>query len=394
MKKPSLRIKLTAINVGIIIAIAILFTYNSVQGVNTLAIKAINENEGAVTVSPQNMASHNPEPKEVVSAGKFEIDHGLAQSDPFYGEPIISTAKKINTDSLIYMLIIIIIGGVVTYLILGRALKPLVKLNNEINGIGENELSTRVEIPKSGDEVGDLALSFNAMLGRLERAFSAQKGFALAAAHELKTPLTAIKTTLDVFGSKKNISKGDQLNSIIPVVKKHTDRMITLVDDLFDLANLQQIDFSDDVNIENVLKDAVEDLEKVAIAGGISIMLNRNADAVIKGNASALRRAFINIIDNAIKYNIENGKINITLDKDEEYVLVVIEDSGIGIEEVHLQHLFEPLYRIDKSRSRDVGGAGLGLALTKEIIDQHHGEVVVSSVYGEGTKITVKLCVR
>ncbi len=303
---------------------------------------------------------------------------------------VLSGMQNFNDFSIQYMLIIIGVGTVLTWFALGRALKPVKKLSEEISGISENDLSIRIENFKSGDEISKLATSFNHMLERLEAAFESQKGFATAAAHELKTPLAAIKANIDVLeiGGSPTM---EEYAETIEVAKNQTKRMISLVDDLFAMSATREYDFKDEVEMGNLLESIVTDLDHAIKAKDVHVSIQGDTKEVVTANAAMLQRAFSNLIENAVKYNNKGGSVEVDVQGQSHAVRVQIKDTGIGIGSEHTNKIFAPFYRVDTSRSRKIAGAGLGLAIAMQMIVRHGGTIEVAENEKGGSIFTVTL---
>lgn len=292
-------------------------------------------------------------------------------------------------QSIAYMVAVVLVGGGLTYYISGKALQPLYEFNCQMKNRTEHNLSERLPIPESHDEIADLTYSFNEMSCKLDEAFEAQKRFAQSAAHELRTPLTVLKTKVDVFG-KKPIHTAEEYDKLLSVITKHTNRLSDLVKDLLELTNMDALDCSDRIAVKNMLSDISKELSNFTRAKSIVITICGEEQTVC-GNKNLLHRAFYNLIENAIKYNVENGQIEMLVSNDESHTVITIADTGIGIPTELQKHIFEPFFRVDKSRSRQMGGAGLGLATVKSIIEKHCGEVTVSDNTDSGTIFKIVL---
>jgi len=282
--------------------------------------------------------------------------------------------------SIITAILFILIGAFGAYLISGQALKPIKTLATDIENIDANNLATKIEPPASNDEVSRLTHSFNNMLEKLNSSFETQKLFAQNAAHELKTPLASIRTNIEVLQLDSEPSL-DEYKEVVNTVKGSTEQLIALVDGL--LALNDEVDeskwqfFYGKEMFEKILSDLNESIAEKEL----EVLLLGNCR--VKGNQSLLERAFSNLVHNAIRYNIKGGLVRIIMTNDS----IIIEDSGIGIPHEHLTHLFEPFYCVNSSRSKELGGNGLGLAIAKHIFDKHKFEITVSSEIGVGTTI-------
>jgi len=297
--------------------------------------------------------------------------------------------RSFNYSSLIFMAILIIFGGILVYFASGYALKPVQTLINDIRAINGEQLSLRVDTGPAADEIGNLAGSFNNMLERLEHSFSAQKRFSTAAAHELKTPLAAIHTNIDVLKMDENPTPEDYAE-LMDVVTRQTERMCRLVDDLFAMSSLQECNMDDVIELDDTLNSITRELTPVAEKKEITLTLDSHR-AILLGNQVIFSRAVSNLVENAIRYTPPGGSVEVCCKIEGDKLLIIVADTGPGIPEEHLQDIFDPFYRIDPSRSRKLGGAGIGLAIASEIIALHNGRVEAANRDDGGSVFTVSL---
>ncbi|MCB2354540.1 sensor histidine kinase [Clostridium estertheticum] len=300
-----------------------------------------------------------------------------------------SNVNIFSNASVIFMLSVIIIGTLIMYIIAGVILKPVQMLTQKIIKIDKNQLSSRITDFSAGDELNKLADSFNAMLSRLEETFIRESRFSSDAAHELKTPLTVIKTNIDVLYLDEDPSKQDCLESL-QVVKKQTNRMIALVNDLLDMSIVNRCKMDSLVQVNEVVEEIIEELAHRITEKHILLQLDLKQCSV-KANSVMLKHAISNIVENAIKYNYEAGKIEVIVFSKESSCVICVNDTGIGISDEQAKYIFEPFYRVDKSRSRAVGGAGLGLSIATDIISKHHGTISYSSANPTGSIFKIVL---
>ncbi|MEF9992625.1 MAG: HAMP domain-containing sensor histidine kinase [Romboutsia sp.] len=286
---------------------------------------------------------------------------------------VVIYANDFFITSIIFMIILILIGSGLTYLVAKFSLEPIRKWSEEISRIDKNELSKRIENSNTGDELDSLANSFNQLLDRLQSAFDREKRFSAAAAHELKTPLTVVKANIEFLQIDEDSTKEDYIETI-EVIKKQNERMIKLVDDLMFISLSNMNESMDLVDIDDIIDEIKNELEVKLYAKNIRFEYNKNHFR-IRGNPVLIKHALSNLIENSIKYNIENGKILLSQIIEDNQYKIIISDTGIGVKEEDIPYIFEPFYRADKSRKRSVGGAGLGLSITKEIIESHKGHI-------------------
>lgn len=276
---------------------------------------------------------------------------------------------------------VFVLGTWLVWTLTGKALRPVIDLSKHIERIVEPDLSMRVPVPESRDEVASLAESFNRMLEQVNFAYEGQKRFAASAAHELKTPLTAMLTTIEVSEMQPEQTVAELL-STQATLRENTLRMIDMVQDMLTLnAGVLKTEWTV-FSFADLFSEIVADFSHILTEHRIDITLA--GDCEIKGNRPLLARAFANIIHNAIRYNENNGSIRVTAEKG----VVTVADTGIGISEDCIDKVFEPFFRGDPSRSRALGGTGLGLAITKQILAQHGMSIQITSGK-DGTKVCV-----
>lgn len=303
-------------------------------------------------------------------------------------------AQKARTDfqfeSVFYMLLVIFGGGVLTYYASGKVLKPIGTLNSQIKNRTVHNLSETMDIPLTNDEIAELTQSFNEMTDKLNDAFMMQSRFSANAAHELRTPLAVLKTKLEVF-KKKNAHSTEEYDALINVFEKQTQRLSELVLTLLDMTNMNDGFENGTICMNDVFEDIVSELSHIADEQKVKLYLDC-ADIVVYGNTDLLYRAFYNLVENGIKYNIDGGMVMIKVKSGKKQVMVEIKDTGIGIPDEEKKNIFEPFYRVDKSRSREWGGSGLGLSIVQSIITKHNGNIVVTDNENGGTcfKITLR----
>lgn len=282
-----------------------------------------------------------------------------------------------------------VIGIAAVYVTTGISLRPVKRLKDEITSIDGKDLSVRIHMEHTGDELTELAQAFNQMLERVERAFERERSFSSGAAHELKTPLAVIKSNLDVLKLSENPSV-EEYSDVLKIVGRQTERMTRLIQDLFTMCSLHGYALDDKIDVDQMIREVLEEKHTDAVSKNLCIQLDI-MPVRIMGNEVMLKHAVSNLIDNAIKYNLKNGSIQISVSSCSKNCVIEIADTGIGIGAEAQLHMYEPFYREDKSRSRKVGGAGLGLSIVKTIIDQHKGEVQFRPNVPSGSVFTLIL---
>ena len=328
---------------------------------------------------------------------------------PQFEQEIQETKEAFLLRSVIATTIIILLSSVCTYFLTKKALTPLQKLTSEVSQIQAQNLSTQLEVPNSKDEIAQLTSSFNEMLTRLDNAFSTQKQFSANAAHELRTPLAVLQTNLEVF-EKKQEPEMVEYRQLFTMIKEQTARLSQLVGTLLDMTNLKSVPRTDHVSLEELVDEVFCDLDPVAEKAGISIhfddsssqdlytdvhtpdasALNNNI-LNITGSYVLLYRAVYNLVENAIKYNRPNGSVTVSVREQNGQAMILVKDTGIGISPENQKKIFDPFFRVDKSRSRAMGGAGLGLALVDSIAKEHGGTVNVLESSETGSTIALML---
>jgi len=288
-----------------------------------------------------------------------------------------------QTHSILIAIGVVLLGTFAAYIIAGQALKPIKSLAERIEEVDANNLNQPIEPPNTIDEVSRLTDSFNNMLEKLNRSFEAQKLFAQNAAHELKTPLASMRANIEVLQMDAEPSI-EEYREVVGVVKDSTERLIALVEGLLFLDNRAE-DRAQLFSGREVFEKILDELREDILQKNLSVSIE--GDCHIRGDKALLERAFSNLVHNAVRYNVESGAVAISLSAGN----IAIEDSGIGIPVEHLAHIFEPFYCVDQSRSKHLGGHGLGLAIAKNIFDKHHMELQVFSERKEGTTIVLNL---
>ena len=313
---------------------------------------------------------------------------------PQFEQEIQETKEAFLLRSVIATTIIILLSSVCTYFLTKKALTPLQKLTSEVSQIQAQNLSTQLPVPNSKDEIAQLTSSFNEMLTRLDNAFSTQKQFSANAAHELRTPLAVLQTNLEVF-EKKQEPDMVEYRQLFTMIKEQTARLSQLVGTLLDMTNLKSVPRTDQVSLEELVDEVFCDLDPIAEKAGISIHFNDSSNqdlhSDVTGSYVLLYRAVYNLVENAIKYNRPHGSVSVSVKQENGQAMVLVTDTGIGISPENQKKIFDPFFRVDKSRSRAMGGAGLGLALVDSIAKEHRGTVKVLESSSAGSTIVLML---
>lgn len=348
------------------------------------------------TVTLTLLSIHNAEPIydliprqedwEIIGGSELE-----ANTDEPQVAPITLAKQEFDGKSILFCTLFTVIGTITAYFLAGHALKPLRRLSEQIDTIDENNLSAKLPEAVSKDEISRLTNGFNRMLSRLDDAFLRQKRFTANAAHELKTPLATLKTGVQVLEDDPNATLAD-FHAQNEETLDSADRLSGIVDDLLTLASAGEAG----TNIqETIMLEPLFD----AICSELAPRLEQRnmvchiecGDLSVIGNPAYLYRAFLNLIDNACKYAGPNGNIWISAEQSEKSVRITLRDDGAGISPEHLPYIFDAFYRVDKSRSREMGGSGLGLSIVKAMIEACNGTISVQSDGRNGTCFSIKM---
>ena len=293
-------------------------------------------------------------------------------------------------NSLIISTVLALLGGVATYFISGHALRPIRELSDKIEKVqAQNLADSRIE-ENQVKELNQLSVSYNRMLERLSDAFEIQRQFTANAAHELRTPLALMQVQLDLYHSNSHPDNDADTVQMIKMVTEQNDRLSKMVKTLLDMSELQTVGRDDEIILDALVDEVLEDLEPLAEGKNIRL-IGKCKDITMVGSDILIYRLVYNLVENAIKYNHSGGQVTVTADRKEKHVYLSVEDTGAGIPEELKERVFEPFFRVDKSRSRELGGVGLGLALVREIVRVHDGSITVKSNPSGGTIFEVVL---
>ena len=304
--------------------------------------------------------------------------------------------RSILFDALGILLVVIVAGSCVAYFLIGHYTKPVQQLSAHMKEISPNTLSDSIEIEGGGEEIQELVKSFNQMTEQLDEAFAMQRRFSASAAHELRTPIAVLRTKLDVFKKKKR--EQHEYDELVDTMETYIDRLSSIITDLLEFAETSELGEAEDVSLDSVIKTVVDDLESVAQNNMINVQVDAHSETqseaqtfIVKGNTNLLYRALYNLVENAIRYNNEEGSVNITLETRGQEGVIIIADTGVGIAPEQRELVFEPFYRVNKSRSREFGGAGIGLSLVKTILKRHGASITVSENNPQGSVFTIRI---
>ena len=296
-------------------------------------------------------------------------------------------------NSLIITVLLALLGGVVTYFISGHALRPIREFSDKIEEVQAQNLSdSRIE-ENNVKELNQLGISYNKMLERLSDAFEIQRQFTANAAHELRTPLALIQVQLDLYNSASHPGNDADTLQTIKMVTEQNDKLNRMVKTLLDMSELQTVGRDDKIILDAIVEEVLADLEPLAVEKNIKL-IGKCEDATMIGSDILIYRLVYNLVENAIKYNHPLGQVTVTAYQRNKHVYLSVEDTGSGIPKELRERVFEPFFRVDKSRSRELGGVGLGLALVREIVRVHDGSICVKSGKTGGTifEVTFAQC--
>ena len=287
-------------------------------------------------------------------------------------------------NSLIISALLALLGGVATYFISGHALRPIREFSDKIEKVqAQNLADSRIE-ENQVKELNQLSVSYNRMLERLSDAFEIQRQFTANAAHELRTPLALMQVQLDLYNSTRHPGSDEDTLQTIKMVTEQNDRLGKMVKTLLDMSELQTVGRDDKIIVDALVDEVLADLEPLAQEKNIKL-IGKCENITMVGSDILIYRLVYNLVENAIKYNHAGGQVTVTADRKEKQVCLSVADTGNGIPEELRDRVFEPFFRVDKSRSRALGGVGLGLALVREIVRVHDGSITVSSNPSGGT---------
>ncbi|MBS6195557.1 MAG: HAMP domain-containing protein [Clostridiales bacterium] len=374
MKKLTLQWRITILTALVLAVCSVVLTIASI-------INA--DNSFAAVMEP----AHMTEIPEVIPENEREEN---AAEMPIAGTPAQMATGEFRSNSIVFCVLIIILGTTAVYLAVGSALSPLRKLSAEVENIDEQSLSERLPETTMNDEVGKLTHGFNEMLNRLDHAFLRQKRFSANAAHELKTPLATLKTGVQVLEADSAATIEDYRDNAQKTLLS-VNRMSNIVDDLLLLASVgeKSIDEKEEIMLEPLFEAIADELSFLLEEKKITCSV-QCGELSVAGNPEFFYRIYFNLIENACKYGKQGGSIRVNAFREDDSTYITVKDDGPGIPKEHLPFIFDAFYRVDKSRSREMGGSGLGLSLVKTMVEASRGTVTVESDGKNGTCFKVK----
>lgn len=379
MKKMSLQWRLTIITTLLIAMICgslTIFIYkNGVYYIDSL------QN----TVDAKSEDNNEKNPDEIYISIPDEEWNNFAKN---FSIQVYNNKADYKKSSLLFSTLLSLLGGVITFFISGHALKPLCDFSKKIEEVQAQNLSdSRIEENKFS-ELNQLSFSYNKMLERLSEAFKLQRQFTANAAHELRTPLAVMQLQIDLYNSSKHPNNDTSAQQTISMITEQTERLSKMVRTLLDMSELQTIARDEEIAISALVEEVLADLEPLAQEKGINL-IEKCDNVLLMGSDILIYRLVYNLVENAIKYNFSGGTVTVTATQQNSQLHLTVEDTGNGIPEELKERIFEPFFRLDKSRSRELGGVGLGLALVREIVRVHNGSILVKNNANSGTTFEV-----
>ena len=379
MKKMSLQWRLTIITTLLIAMICgslTIFIYkNGVYYIDSL------QN----TVDAKSEDNNEKNPDEIYISIPDEEWNNFAKN---FSIQVYNNKADYKKSSLLFSTLLSLLGGVITFFISGHALKPLCDFSKKIEEVQAQNLSdSRIEENKFS-ELNQLSVSYNKMLERLSEAFKLQRQFTANAAHELRTPLAVMQLQIDLYNSSKHPNNDTSAQQTISMITEQTERLSKMVRTLLDMSELQTIARDEEIAISALVEEVLADLEPLAQEKGINL-IEKCDNVLLMGSDILIYRLVYNLVENAIKYNFSGGTVTVNATQQNSQLHLTVEDTGNGIPEELKERIFEPFFRLDKSRSRELGGVGLGLAHVREIVRVHNGSILVKNNANSGTTFEV-----
>ena len=374
MKRMSLQWRLTCITtlcIAIICGCLTMFVYkNGVHYIDSLQDAVESQGDEKGNKSDEIYISI-PDDKWDEFADKFSVQ-------------VYNNKADYKRNSLIITVLLALLGGVVTYFISGHALRPIREFSDKIEEVQAQNLSdSRIE-ENNVKELNQLGISYNKMLERLSEAFEIQRQFTANAAHELRTPLALMQVQLDLYNSASHPGNDADTLQTIKMVTEQNDKLNRMVKTLLDMSELQSVGRDDKIILDAIVEEVLADLEPLAVEKNIKL-IGKCEDATMTGSDILIYRLVYNLVENAIKYNHPLGQVTVTAYQRNKHVYLSVEDTGSGIPKELRERVFEPFFRVDKARSRELGGVGLGLAFVREIVRVHDGSICIKSGKTGGT---------
>lgn len=411
MKKLSLQWRLTIITtlfIALICGCLTMFIYgNGVYYINLLQNAVISQAGGDAEsigiqvgdtqkVDTQNGGSDGEDKglQQEVQTDEDEIYIGIPEDawDDFaedFSILVYNNKTDYRRQSLIITALMALLGGVITYFISGRALKPLRDFSDKIEKVQAQNLSDSRIDENDVKELNQLSISYNKMLKRLSDAFEVQRQFTANAAHELRTPLAVMQVQLDSYKAEEHSDNDKSAAETIKMITEQNERLSKMVKTLLDMSELQTIARNDEIAVDALIEEVIADLEPLAAKKHVGLIQKSEA-VTMMGSDILIYRLVYNLVENAIKYNKQGGHVTVSCNEQNKHIHIIVADTGSGIPKEMRHRVFEPFFRVDKSRSRELGGVGLGLALVNEIVRVHDGRISVRDNSSGGTIFEVE----
>jgi two-component system, OmpR family, sensor kinase len=321
------------------------------------------------------------------------IDYGVVQVGESLA-PLGNTLQSVAIELLIIVPFVLILGTLGSYWLAAHAFAPIDRLTRSARNIEAGDLHERVPVPRSKDEIQSLALTFNEMIERIDKAFTRQRRFVADASHELRTPVAAIRSMTDVVLAHNTPIESEEYAMVLREVNAEAERLGNLINGLLLLARSDenQVLFEHElVRLDLLASDVAATVELLATERSITLEVVAKQSTVVMGDEVRLIQVIMNLLDNAVTYSNRGGKVKLEVKTEHNKAFLIVSDTGIGIAKNHLDHIFERFYRVDPARSRAAGSTGLGLAIVDWIVRAHNGSITVESEVGVGTTFTVVL---
>ena len=377
MRKISLQWRITLMTVLLIgvtcVAMNLLLCSSGVYYMDTIANTL---QGGTVILNEEDMVSFDPQ---------------LIAPDEELTIVVDGAQGRFRTTNWYITMAVTVLSGILAYFVSGRALKPLRSFASQVEKVQLNNLADMKIDEDVLPEFRQLSQSFNQMLERLNNAFAAQRQFTGNAAHELRTPLALMQAQLELF-SAEHPDVRPETAEFLTLLREQTERLTQMTKTLLEMSNLQQVARNERIQLAPMVEEIFTDLTPLAEKRGIT--LTADGDGVMTGSDALIYRLLFNLTENAVKYNRPGGSVQVTVTQEPEKILIRVSDTGCGIPEKYQQSIFQPFFRVDKSRSREYGGTGLGLSLVWEIADLHGGCVWVEASSEKGSTLAVELPVQ
>ena len=416
MKKLSLQWRLTIITtlfIALICGCLTMFIYgNGVYYINLLQNAVISQAGGdaeSIGIQVGDTQKDDTQKNDTQTGGSDGEDKGLQQEvqtdeDEIYiGIPedawddfaedfsilVYNNKTDYRRQSLIITALMALLGGVITYFISGRALKPLRDFSDKIEKVQAQNLSDSRIDENDVKELNQLSISYNKMLKRLSDAFEVQRQFTANAAHELRTPLAVMQVQLDSYNAAEHSDNDKSAAETIKMITEQNERLSKMVKTLLDMSELETIARNDEIAVDALIEEVIADLEPLAAKKHVGLIQKSEA-VTMMGSDILIYRLVYNLVENAIKYNKQGGHVTVSCNEQDKHIHIIVADTGSGIPKEMRDRVFEPFFRVDKSRSRELGGVGLGLALVNEIVRVHDGRISVRDNSSGGTTFEVE----